>query len=268
MRRGLESGAYPDLPQRHGVFGALLLVLQFYGRYREIGEVLQAPWSPVREQCDERFDRLYAAALAATLSSVLPLKRRPRFHNLTLYLSSTRGVPGDVVECGCFMGLSAYLICQALKEESASFNGTGFRVFDSFEGLSEPTPQDVIPDGYPNAAGLRGMTQKGAFAATLDRVRKNLEEFPGVSFHPGWIPATFRDLPEVRYRFVHVDVDLYQPTCDALAYFYDRLSPGGMIVSDDYTWPGARLALEEYAGLHNLKLEVPGTGQAALRKAD
>ena len=44
---------------------------------------------------------------------------------------------------------------------------------------------------------------------------------------------------------MHVDVDVYQPTRDSIEYFYPRLVPNGVIVCDDYNWPGARKAIEE-----------------------
>jgi hypothetical protein len=132
--------------------------------------------------------------------------------------------------------------------------------------LSEPTADDDIPDGWNNAEGLRQMSRRGYFAASLETVCANLREFPGIRFHPGWIPLTFKGVSEASYRFVHVDVDLYDPTLDAFAYFYPRLSPGGAIVSDDYSWPGARMAIDEFCAEHNLELHVTASKQAVIRK--
>ena len=45
--------------------------------------------------------------------------------------------------------------------------------------------------------------------------------------------------------FVHLDVDLYEPTRACLDYFLPRLSPGGFVICDDYgapTFPGAARA--------------------------
>ena len=61
-----------------------------------------------------------------------------------------------------------------------------------------------------------------------------------------------RRIPEVeskKFAFVHVDVDLYQPTLDSLKFFYPRLLPGGVIVVDDYgysVFPGAKRAVDEF----------------------
>ena len=51
------------------------------------------------------------------------------------------------------------------------------------------------------------------------------------------------------FSFVHVDVDLYEPTRDSFAFFYERLSPGGILLCDDYgctTCPGATKAADEF----------------------
>ena len=158
------------------------------------------------------------------------------------------------------------MLCSFLRRRDPRFDGNGYHIFDSFEGLSEPTTDDDIPDGWINAQQLRGMTKAGYFAAPLAAVKPRLREFPEIAYHPGWIPASFAGLAPSSYRFVHVDVDLYDPTLDALAYFYPRLSPGGLIVSDDYSWPGARTAINEFCGENRIEPQLTDFGQAVIRK--
>ncbi|MEO0034391.1 MAG: hypothetical protein RLZZ501_414, partial [Pseudomonadota bacterium] len=67
--------------------------------------------------------------------------------------------------------------------------------------------------------------------------RSNLAKLGGdlpVEIYPGWIPERFGEVADRRFCLVHIDVDLQQPTLDALAFFYPRLVPGGLIVFDDY----------------------------------
>ena len=73
--------------------------------------------------------------------------------------------------------------------------------------------------------------------------------FKGIHIYPGWIPNEFYRVSHLRFRLVHIDVDLHEPTRDALEFFYPRLALGGMIVCDDYgsTYcPGARKAMDDY----------------------
>ena len=44
-------------------------------------------------------------------------------------------------------------------------------------------------------------------------------------------------LPEDKWSYVHIDVDLYRPTLDSLEYFFPRLAAGGVIINDDYASP-------------------------------
>jgi hypothetical protein len=146
-----------------------------------------------------------------------------------------RNVPGDTAECGVWEGASSWLICAATER-----SGRTHHMFDSFEGLSAPTAED---GRYWTA---------GALAAGEDIVRSNLKRFEGgYSTYKGWIPDRFQDVSDRRFAFVHVDVDLHQPTRDSIEFFYPRLEPGGILVCDDYacsTCPGATAAIDSFLG--------------------
>src|SRR5262245_3025017 len=129
---------------------------------------------------DPEFDPIYLEALRVTGSCPTPVGRRYRLMHLMELLQETTDGRGDVVECGCFLGLSSYMMCSYLKLRDAHFNGSGYHIFDSFQGLSEPTADDEIPDHVENAALLRRISKRGAFRAPLERVRSNLRAFPGI----------------------------------------------------------------------------------------
>ena len=194
---------------------------------------------------DAAYDAMYQTGLNATGTGITPLHRRDRFFSLVQLFRKTLALEGMVAECGCFRGLSSYLLCSTLQQADAAFDGRGYRIFDSFAGLSAPSQEDAIEGEGAQVGRLRHMTRAGNFAASLDKVKAALSAFPRIDYFPGWIPAAFPQEDGVRYRFVHVDVDVYQPTRDSIEYFYPRLVPGGVIVCDDYNWPGARQAIEE-----------------------
>ena len=215
---------------------------------------------------DAEYESSYLRALRATTSRPWPVKRRLRFRTLVRLLMDTDSLNGDIAECGCFMGLSSYLMCDYLRTRSANYRGARHHIFDSFEGLSAPTLEDDVPEEFERAKRIKAMCAQGAFAASLHQVRHNLADFPDITFHPGWIPLTFQGLPERKYRFVHIDVDLYDPTLESFEYFYPRLAAGGVLVSDDYGWPGARKAIDEFCAERSLQLAVTAFQQAVLSK--
>ena len=178
-----------------------------------------------------------------------------RKYTLNQLLQLTLHINGDAAECGVYKGASSYLICRAIEPY-----GKRNHLFDSFEGLSPPTDRDGT---YWTAGGL---------CADESHVRKNLAEFKNFTVYRGWIPDRFRDVADDYFSFVHIDVDLYEPTRDSITFFYDRLSPGGVMLLDDYgfsTCPGAKLAADEFLTGRQEKVVMLPSGQAFIvRRSD
>lgn len=172
-----------------------------------------------------------------------------RKYALQQLLRLIEGVPGDTAECGVYKGCSSYIILQANKQ--ASFARV-HHIFDSFEGLSKPAGVD---GEYWTANDL---------SIGENVVKNNLSEFDHVCFYKGWIPHRFSELSDRKFSFVHVDVDLYEPTLESIKFFYDRLNAGGIFVCDDYgflTCPGATAAISEFLISKPEKMvSLPGGG--------
>lgn len=215
------------------------------------------------------FNEVYDAALEATGTLPDSLKRRERRYNLMQFFSQTIPLEGLMVECGCWNGLSALVMCHYARRQNANFDGAGFHIFDSFEGLSRPTAEDSLPGKTVAELMDKFNTVTGAFSARLEDVQAALSSFPEIAYHRGWLPDTLRGIPEAKYKFVHIDVDLYDPTRGVVEYFYPRLVEGGLIICDDYgslAWPGARRAIDEYCLAYHVPLLSISTGQAVLWK--
>lgn len=151
------------------------------------------------------------------------------------FVRLTAGLDGCLAECGANVGVSAYF----MAEEAPT---TELFLFDSFEGLSEPAEIDAAPAGIQT-------WRRGDMSADEEILRENLKEFSNITILKGWIPDRFSDVADRRFRLVHIDVDLYEPTQDSLEFFYPRLVAGGVIVMDDYgflTCPGAFQAAESF----------------------
>lgn len=215
------------------------------------------------------FAAVYARAVAATGTSPFPLRRIFRHQNLIrLFRSICAGAAGDVAECGCARGLSFMELCLSFSQDRPDWAGEGFHVFDSFEGLSEPGEEDLaLDDSDADAAQVVRNMVPGNFVAAYDLVRENIHRrFPRVALHPGWIPSAFPAVAGRNFCFVHLDVDLYRPTRDSLDYFFPRLADGGAIITDDYNWPGARKAFQEFCANQGLQLHTTDTSQAYVLK--
>lgn len=194
-------------------------------------------------------------------------RRAQRAFNLVRYFDHSLSVKGARIECGVWRGFSSLMLAQFARMRDKSFNGTGFHMVDSFEGLSAPTEKDAIatqrlPTGEEKPVFAQ---QAGHFATPVDHIRSVMSDFPGVTIHKGWIPDILSELPETAWSFVHIDVDLYEPTKDCLEYFLSRLAPGGVIVNDDFgspLFPGGQHGWHEVMESHGLSYAVLDTGQA------
>lgn len=170
----------------------------------------------------------------------------------------------NIAECGTFKGLSAYQISTILK--SKSFDKK-FRIFDSFEGLSEFKEKDIDN----NNKDIDFKSRQKEFSCSLDIVKERLKGFNFISYHKGWIPERFKDVEEdEKFGLVHIDVDLYQPIYDSLEFFYPKVVAGGIIVLDDYGYlgfPGAKKAVDDFMSDKNdLLLSFPSGVGFILKK--
>ena len=223
-------------------------------------------------QVDPVFQSCYARGLAITgtpeSDQVICSKRQSRFYNLLSIHRWAAGIPGWQVECGCWKGLSSYLLNEQAKRLKPSHDGAGFMIVDSFEGLSQPTREDRVQRGPdPAVHGGEYGAPAGTFSCPQKAVRHALADFPAIEYHQGWTPEILSSLPERTYSFVHIDLDLHDPIRGAVDYFFPRLEKGGVIVLDDYgslAWPGAMKGVDDAAAALGQPLVPLSSGQALL----
>ena len=101
-------------------------------------------------------------------------------------------------------------------------------------------------------------------------MKKNVGNIPNVFYHKGLFPQeTGKEVENKKFSFVNMDVDLYSSTKEGLGFFYDRLTPGGILISDDYNspaWPGVARAFREFAEMRDLSIIKPTHNQCMLIK--
>lgn len=148
---------------------------------------------------------------------------------LTKFVSD-RTTCGDLIEFGVFNGLGARVMLESSNKK--------LHLVDSFQGLSEPGPQDG------NHWNLGDMDR------SIEKVRFNLKKFEDrVVFHKGFIPDVLGNIHESGFSLAHVDLDLYKPTQEALDWLKSRMASNSFILCDDYgfeTCPGATKACLEF----------------------
>jgi hypothetical protein len=194
-------------------------------------------------------------AAKATIRAVRP-RTMTAPEKLNALILATRyvarhGVPGDIVECGVWRGGSMQAVARTLIE--AGDTGRHLHLYDTFEGMPPPTERDRRHDGRSAADLLATHTRDaGVWAvASLDDVREGLREtgYPqdNIHFHPGRVEETVPAVMPDRISILRLDTDWYESTRHELRHLYPRLSPGGVLLIDDYGWwEGARQAVDEW----------------------
>jgi len=181
----------------------------------------------------------YLAADALVKENAVTGIPSDRCYVLLEFARQVRNIDGDVAECGVRYGKSSLFILSGLGAQSSK----EMNIFDSFGGLSEPGEKDANP-------GSKTVWESGELAVPEEVVRHNLHKFADrIKLYKGWIPERFAEVSDRHFAFVHVDVDLYQPTRDSIEFFYERLTPGGVLICDDYGsgyCPGAKQAMDEF----------------------
>jgi hypothetical protein len=143
-------------------------------------------------------------------------------------------LPGDFVECGVNAGFISSAIMRRLNWEHS---GKRFYLIDTFEGpvFSQYTREE-IEQGSLDAA--RDAISRGAYVTNLARVRANYCEWPNVEIVKGVVPDVLPELEVRQVAFLHIDMNCAYPERGALEFFWNMLTPSGMVLFDDYAYFG------------------------------
>ena len=174
-----------------------------------------------------------------------------------------RQIPGAFVECGVWLGGSVLCMIRTLQDMGVTERDIW--LFDTFEGMSEPTEHDYTQFGDESAlATWKEAREKGEtpwpywFAPETfseDEVRKALEAtgYPAERLH--FVRGKVEDTAEANtpdpIALLRLDTDWYESTRTEMNVMYPRLLPDGVLILDDYGhWDGARKAVDEYFAQH------------------
>jgi O-methyltransferase len=170
-----------------------------------------------------------------------------------------RGLSGAFVECGVWRGGSVLAMLLTLQDLARTDRDV--YLYDTFEGMTEPTEHDVSRY-HPPAFELWEKTGGRVWPNLFDPesfneqvVRDTLRSagYPGerVHFIRGAVEETIPAAAPDQLALLRLDTDWYESTRHELLHLYPRLVDGGVLIVDDYGhWEGARRAVDEYFAEH------------------
>lgn len=163
------------------------------------------------------------------------------------------GVPGDFMEAGVWRGGASILMRGVLKAYGIADRLVWLA--DSFEGL--PAPDNAH---FPADAGST-LHELPELAISLDTVKRNFARFDllddQLRFIKGFFSDTLPTAPVDKLALLRLDGDMYESTYVSLTNLYDRLSPGGYVLIDDYNcYPSCKQAVADFAAQRKLSFQI------------
>ena len=189
-------------------------------------------------------------------------------------------VAGDIVECGVWKGGSMAAVARTLHGLDAT--NRRLWMYDTFDGMSEPTENDVDLHGHAADRMLAEADLADAESpesiwcrCSLDNVRDTLCEtgYPisQMQFVKGKVEDTLPNESPDQIAILRLDTDWYESTRCELEILYPKLVPGGVLIIDDYGhWQGCRKAVDEHFAANNVQMflhRVDYTGRLGIKLA-
>jgi hypothetical protein len=164
-----------------------------------------------------------------------------RYLGLYELYKQTLGVSGHIAEVGTFKGASFFLFAKLIKIfESESL--TQVHGFDWFGGMDSDTGADF-------------KVEKGSYQADEATVRKLIEiqQLENLAFlHKIDVTKELKPFlnthKHLQFKLVFLDAGLYEVVTAALPLLWERLTPGGILILDQYNHelsPGETMAVRE-----------------------
>jgi hypothetical protein len=181
-----------------------------------------------------------------------------RLHTLTWAAKNALGVEGDFVECGVLKGFCSEVIFKYLDFQNVSKQAY---LYDTFSGLPEKTSteQERLTWNYANNDP----------EVMYNNARKKFSGYRNVNIVRGIVPDSFEQAAPEKIAFLHIDMNSVKAEILALENLFDKVTPGGMIVFDDFGWTcnenQMKAELEFMNERNHQVLELP-TGQGLVIK--
>lgn len=207
------------------------------------------PWSP------KTFDfnlRSVGRDWPSQAHSMIGKARMANLRSAILHVLEHK-IPGDFIETGVWRGGACIYMRAILK--ALAVNDRTVWVADSFEGLPEPNPERYAAD-----AGDKHH-QFYQLVISLEEVQANFAKYRlldgQVKFLQGWFKDTLPTAPIEKLAVLRLDGDMYESTWDAMSALYNKVSPGGVIIVDDYGGiPACKKAVEDYRATHGITADI------------
>lgn len=210
---------------------------------------------------DEKFKQAYKRGSDTGALEGLGFNIEWRAHVACFAAWHALRVEGDFVECGVGRGLLSRTLTSYLDFDK--LDRTLYLV-DTYEGL----PEEAILDAEKGRKWVDKM--KSVYVGNLSRVEETFKDMPNVKIVQGRVPEILSTLDIKKVAYLSIDMNNVTPEIAAAEYFWDKISPFGVIVLDDFAY-GEEYSLQtkaflDFAKRKNSKILTLPTGQGMILK--
>ena len=178
-----------------------------------------------------------------------------REHNIRSMIKHVvkNNIQGDILDIGVYKGYSSIITTNELLKHGIS--DRSIYLYDTFEGMPIPTDEDgeVIKKLYHENWAL----------GTLEEVQSNISnntDYPKdrIFYIKGLVEDTLISHPHNKIAYVRLDTDFYSSTKAELENLYSNISPGGVLIVDDYDskFTGCTRAVHEFFDSNNISRDT------------
>lgn len=204
----------------------------------------------------------HGIGLQDVIENFMLFERRVNFGKFLTHVEIFKhivNVPGHVVECGVFKGMSLMTFVKLIEVLCPADSLKRVIGFDTFTGFVDLAAKDGAPNerrgkvvgGWDSSAFLPALEQLVDITqrdSLVPRVKR-------VELVKGDVSETVKEYvkqnPGLRISLLHLDMDLYDPTLAALEHLYPLVVRGGVVLLDEYGmdgFPGESAAFDDYFG--------------------
>jgi O-methyltransferase len=172
-------------------------------------------------------------------------------------VEEARSIEGDFVELGVFKGHTTLFTAEYLNFETWPKT---WWLCDTFEGV----PEDQLDPGWTK---INRDLYENTFSH--EEVVERFAAFPNIHVHKGRVPEALAEGCPEKIAFLHMDMNNATAEIAALDVLFDRLSPGGIIIFDDFGWSHSHKqnkAEKAWFAERGLRILALPTGQGLFRK--
>lgn len=290
LEEARSRAASADAGIAEGISTSLAEIKRLGARLSHVTSALSVPAGAARD--DAGGGRLYLDLLEAALTGVLfedpsidpwtensfdPIRRElgrdwparaqtmigtARMRNLRILCQRAlaEGIPGDLIETGVWRGGA----CIYMRGILAAYGDATRRVFvaDSFRGLPPANPSQ-----YPADEGDAHNTYE-QLAVSRAEVEENFRRYglldDRVVFLEGWFKDTLPTAPIERLSVLRLDGDMYESTIQVLEALYEKVSPGGFVIIDDYILKPCAKAVDHFRAASGISAPLNEVDEAAV----